>query len=145
MGLKKLYGIHNPKIAICSLNPHAGEGGLLGSEEKDFISPIILKIQKAFPSAKLSGPYPSDTLFATELLKKTKSKRFDAIIAMYHDQGLIPVKLVDFKNTVNITLGLPIIRTSVDHGVGFDIVGKNIADPSSFIQAIQLASRFIST
>lgn len=134
--LRNQLGIKKPRIAITALNPHAGEGGLFGSEETEIIQPAITELQSR--GLSVDGPFSADTFFAKHVMTAPK-KRFDAVVAMYHDQGLIPVKLIDFKKTVNITLGLPIIRTSVDHGVGFDIAGKGIADPSSFQAAVKLA------
>ncbi|HID94055.1 MAG TPA: 4-hydroxythreonine-4-phosphate dehydrogenase PdxA [bacterium (Candidatus Stahlbacteria)] len=131
--LIKFFHVKKPKIGICALNPHAGEEGILGQEEGDKISPAILKAKEKGINA--FGPYPSDTLF-------TKNG-FDAIIAMYHDQGLIPIKLRSFGKAVNITLGLPFVRTSPDHGTAFDIAGKGIADPSSMIEAIKMAQRLV--
>jgi 4-hydroxythreonine-4-phosphate dehydrogenase len=142
-GLQQFWGISLPKIGVAALNPHAGEAGLFGREEIDVITPTIRALQSDLQhKCELSGPFPADTLFAKHVLE-TKKKRFDAIICMYHDQGLIPVKLLDFHQTVNITLGLPIIRTSVDHGIGSDIAGQGIADPSSLCAAIQLATSFV--
>ena len=144
--LKKYWGIAQPSVAVAALNPHAGESGLFGQEEIRIISPEIQELQVIGKSGwqgvpfKISGPHPADTLFAQQLLLPPR-KRFDAVICMYHDQGLIPVKLLDFRRTVNVTLGLPMIRTSVDHGTAFDIVGKGLADPSSLQAAIKLASR----
>lgn len=138
------WGVRAPKIAVCALNPHAGEGGLLGTEEKDFIGPTLNQLRQSWKGrAELLGPLPADTLFAQNALSKPKD-RFDAVVCMYHDQGLIPIKLIDFPRTVNITLGLPIVRTSVDHGVAFDIAGKGLADPSSFQAALTLAARLAS-
>jgi 4-hydroxythreonine-4-phosphate dehydrogenase len=130
--LRERLGIKKPRIAVAALNPHAGEGGMLGDEEARIIVPAVQAMQTR-SDAQVSGPYPADTLFALA--------KYDAIVCMYHDQGLIPVKLLDFKNTVNITLGLPWVRTSVDHGVAFDIAGKNKADPASMRAAIALAAR----
>jgi 4-hydroxythreonine-4-phosphate dehydrogenase len=137
--LQKYFGIPVPKIAVLALNPHAGEGGLFGSEEIKVIRPAIAQARRHFgKNAKISGPHPADTLFAQHILARPRD-RYDAVVCMYHDQGLIPVKLLDFPKTVNITLGLPMIRTSVDHGTAFDIAGRNLADPSSLISAILLA------
>ncbi len=142
-GLKSFWGLDRPKIAVTALNPHAGENGLFGKEEIDIIEPEIQSLNQASQGQfQVSGPFPADTFFAKQLLTPVQN-RFDAVVCMYHDQGLIPVKLLDFHNTVNVTLGLPIIRTSVDHGVGFDIAGKGIANPSSLLAAIKLATRFI--
>lgn len=137
-------GVSKPRIAICGLNPHAGEKGLFGNEEVLAIAEGLRTASTQLgPAVSLIGPLPADTLFALNHLKP-KKHRFDAVVAMYHDQGLIPVKLLDFKRTVNLTLGLPIIRTSVDHGTGFDIVGKNLADPSSLIEAVRLAASLVA-
>jgi 4-hydroxythreonine-4-phosphate dehydrogenase len=138
-GLQRGWGLKRPKVAVTALNPHAGENGLFGSEEKEIIEPAIQKAVSLWQNdAEITGPYPADTLFAKHQMA-SGSDRFDAIICMYHDQGLIPVKLLDFPKTVNVSLGLPWIRTSVDHGVGFDIAGKNVADESSLLSAIQTA------
>jgi 4-hydroxythreonine-4-phosphate dehydrogenase len=134
--LRDHWRVPRPRIAICALNPHAGEAGLMGREEIEIIAPEVRALQRRLGArATLTGPLPADTLF-------TQKKRYDAVIAMYHDQGLIPVKLLDFPRTVNVTLGLPIVRTSVDHGVAFDLVGKNQADPTSLRCALELAIRF---
>ena len=118
--LRRWWKIQTPKIAVAALNPHAGESGILGNEEIQIIAPAILEAQKKHKKTSLiSGPHPADTIFV--------KSGYDAVVCMYHDQALIPVKLLDFPNTVNVSLGLPIVRTSVDHGVGFDIVGKGIA------------------
>lgn len=131
--------IKQPEIAFLALNPHAGECGLFGTEESKIIRPTLKNLTNKYRSrARISGPHPADTFFAMYLAAKPKD-RADAVIALYHDQGLIPVKMLDFQNTVNVTLGLPIVRTSVDHGVGFDIAGKGLADPSSLKAAIRLA------
>jgi 4-hydroxythreonine-4-phosphate dehydrogenase len=139
--LRQRLGIRRPRIAVAALNPHAGEAGLFGDEEARIIAPELERLSSD-RSFVLSGPHPADTLFAKHFLAK-KSEKHDAIVCMYHDQGLIPVKLLDFKRTVNITLGLPFVRTSVDHGVGFDIAGKGRADPSSMISAIEMAIRLV--
>lgn len=132
--LIKDFGIHHPKIAVFGLNPHAGDGGIIGKEEIDFIDPLIKKIQKYAPNYEVRGPFPADGFFGQQLHKK-----HDAILAMYHDQGLAPFKLLSFGKGVNFTAGLPIIRTSPDHGTAFDIAGKGIANPSSFKEAYTLA------
>ncbi len=131
--LKKYFSIEKPCIAIASLNPHAGENGLFGKEETDIILPAINKAKEKGINA--AGPFPSDTLFY-----RASKGAFDAVVCMYHDQGLIPLKLLHFEDGVNITLGLPIIRTSVDHGTAYDIAGKGVADPSSLISAVKTAS-----
>lgn len=141
--LRSWWGIALPNVAVLGLNPHCGESGLFGREELDIIEPEISELSvKLDGIARVYGPLPADTYFAKQVAKKP-SERDDAVVCMYHDQGLIPVKLLDFARTVNITLGLPLIRTSVDHGVGFDIVGKGIADPSSMLEAIQEALRIV--
>ncbi len=139
--LRSDFGIRKPKIQICGLNPHAGENGVLGREELDWIRPAIQKMKRRWASiATIEGPFPADTLFAKHVDSPIKT-RADTIVGLYHDQALIPVKLLDFARTVNITLGLPILRTSVDHGTGFDIAGKGIADPSSLSAALFEAAR----
>jgi 4-hydroxythreonine-4-phosphate dehydrogenase len=130
--LKKYFGIEKPKIAVCGLNPHAGENGQFGDEEQRVISPTILMAQEV--GIDCSGPYPADTLFV-----KAAQGEYDGVVAMYHDQGLIPVKMIAFDKAVNITIGLPIIRTSPCHGTAFDIAGKGIANESSMKEAIKVA------
>ena len=146
--LTHYWGIAKPRLAITGLNPHAGESGLFGREEIEVIHPVIQALQ-GDPQNKfeVSGPFAADTLFAKHYLLSIQEAiyekiHYDAVVCMYHDQGLIPVKLLDFYKTVNVTLGLPMIRTSVDHGVGFDIAGKGVANPSSLCAAIDLAARF---
>jgi len=131
-GLREYFAIPSPWIGVAALNPHGGEGGDLGEEESEFITPAIERAREEGIDAQ--GPFPSDTLFTSSFLP-----RFDAILAMYHDQGLIPIKLLGFGHSVNITLGLPIIRTSPDHGVALDIAGQGKADPGSMIAAIRMA------
>jgi 4-hydroxythreonine-4-phosphate dehydrogenase len=128
------FGMARPRIALAGLNPHAGEEGLLGTEETRVLRPAV-EAARARGHA-VDGPFPGDTIFG----RATRGE-FDAVIACYHDQGLIPVKLLAFGHSVNVTLGLPIVRTSVDHGTAFDIAGKGIADPSSMIEAVLLAAR----
>ena len=130
--LQKKFGIANPVIRVAGLNPHAGESGYLGREEIEMIAPAI-EAAKAM-GIQVSGPYPGDTMFDPESIAQV-----DAFIAMYHDQGLAPFKFVTFGNGVNVTLGLPIIRTSVDHGTALDIAGKGIADSGSMLEALRLA------
>ena len=126
------FAITKPRIAILALNPHASDNGLLGKEEHDIIIPAV---KKAMDEKILAfGPYPADGFFGSENLKN-----FDGIIAMYHDQGLIPFKLMSFKEGVNFTAGLPIVRTSPAHGTAYEIAGKNVASPESLRQAIYLA------
>lgn len=130
--LREFFGIKNPRIGVCGINPHAGEGGMFGDEEKDMIYPAIVSMRAIGIDAE--GPLSPDTAFW-----RAYNKEFDVIVAMYHDQGLIPVKLLDFDNAVNITVGVPIVRTSPAHGTAYNIVGKGIADPSSMKSAINLA------
>jgi 4-hydroxythreonine-4-phosphate dehydrogenase len=137
-GLAQYWNIRKPRIWVCALNPHAGEGGLFGSQERTIIQPAIQAARAKIRTATIEGPFPSDTLFARAHAMPIQEKP-DAVVAMYHDQGLIPVKLLDFAHTVNLTLGLPAIRTSVDHGTAFDIAGRGIADPSSLEAALDLA------
>lgn len=132
--LKNDFGISHPKIAVFGLNPHAGDGGVIGMEEIDVITPTLKKLKEQEQDLILHGPYPADGFFGQKLHTK-----HDAILAMYHDQGLAPFKLLSFGSGVNFTAGLPIIRTSPDHGTAFDIAGKGIADPSSFKEAYNLA------
>ena len=133
LALTTLFGVKRPKIGVAALNPHAGEHGLFGDEEARVILPATRRAQRQGILA--SDPLPADTLFG-----KAAKGEYDGIVALYHDQGLIPLKLVAFGTCVNLTVGLPIIRTSVDHGTAFDIVGKGIADPGSLIEAMTLAA-----
>lgn len=135
--LKVVHGIAKPRIAVTSLNPHIGDGGFLGNEESLVITPAIARLNESGILA--SGPFSADSIFAVTLEGK-----YDAVVAMYHDQGLAPVKTIDLKRTVNITLGLPIVRTSPDHGTAENIAGKGIADPSSLITAIEMAAWIVS-
>ena len=136
---------HRMKIAVAGLNPHAGEGGLFGREEIDIISPAIAAAQKEGidDGIDVLGPFAPDTIFMRardKIINGNKSLgEFDAVIAMYHDQGLIPVKYLGVEQGVNVTLGLPLVRTSPDHGTAFDIAGKGVADPASLIAAIKMA------
>lgn len=127
--------IDKPRIAVAGLNPHAGESGLFGTEEIDEIQPAVAWAQSQ--GMPIEGPLPPDTLFYMAV----RRKRFDAIVCMYHDQGHIPLKLLDFEGGVNVALGLPIIRTSVDHGTAFDIAGKGVAQTNSFVKALEFAVR----
>jgi 4-hydroxythreonine-4-phosphate dehydrogenase len=131
-GLKNQFGIAQPRILVAGLNPHAGEGGYLGSEESTTIEPAILQAQQA--GMRVEGPFPGDTLFDLQSLDQV-----DAYLAMYHDQGLIPFKTMAFDDGVNFTAGLPVIRTSPDHGTAYDIAGKGIANEQSFRNAVYLA------
>jgi 4-hydroxythreonine-4-phosphate dehydrogenase len=127
-------GFPNPRVAVCGLNPHAGEHGLFGDEDERFIVPAIAAARARGINAE--GPHAGDTVF----LKAVKG-HFDLIVAMYHDQGHIPMKLLDFDRGVNVSIGLPIVRTSVDHGTAFDIAGKNVAEAASMKAALELAAR----
>jgi 4-phospho-D-threonate 3-dehydrogenase / 4-phospho-D-erythronate 3-dehydrogenase len=131
------FGIREPRLALAGLNPHAGEEGLLGAEEQRVLAPAVQAAKSR--GVCIDGPLPGDTVFV-----RASRGAFDAVIACYHDQGLIPVKLLAFGTAVNVTLGLPIVRTSVDHGTAFDIAGQNVADPSSMIEAVLLAARLAS-
>ena len=128
------YGVASPRIAVAGLNPHAGEHGLFGHEEEAVMAPAIAACRGR--GVNVSGPFPADTIFL-----RAHRGEFDVVIACYHDQGLIPVKLLAFGEAINVTLGLPIIRTSVDHGTAFDIAGKGVANPESMIAAVLLAAR----
>ena len=129
---QQYFGIRSPKIAVAGFNPHAGEGGLLGLEEQQVILPAIEQARQV--NLKVSGPYPADTL-----IPRVIREHYDIAVAMYHDQALIPIKVLSFGKAVNVTVGLPFIRTSVDHGTASDIAWKGKADPQSLIAAIQLA------
>ncbi|MEM0945163.1 MAG: 4-hydroxythreonine-4-phosphate dehydrogenase PdxA, partial [Pseudomonadota bacterium] len=126
------FGFPQPRIAVTGLNPHAGEGGAMGREEVETIAPAIATLQSR--GLAVTGPHPADTLFHA-----AARARYDVAVTMYHDQGLIPVKALDFDEGVNVTLGLPFIRTSPDHGTAFDIAGKGIASPTSLIAAVRMA------
>jgi len=136
LGIKamKVFGIDSPKVGVCALNPHAGEWGVLGKEEVETILPAIEEAKKE--GITVSGPLPSDRVFYD-----TAGGRYDLAVAMYHDQALIPLKLLSFTRSVNVTLGLPFVRTSPCHGTAFDIAGQNRANPQSFIEAIKLAAK----
>ncbi len=133
-GLRRDFGLENPKIAVAGLNPHAGEGGAMGHEDATIIAPTVAKL--AADGLNITGPLPADTMFHAKARQK-----YDVAICAYHDQALIPIKTLDFDRGVNVTLGLPFIRTSPDHGTAFDIAGKGIANPSSLIEALRLADR----
>ena len=126
------FGLENPRLAVAALNPHAGESGRMGTEDRDIVAPAVHALRESGIDA--TGPHPADTMFAPRA-----RKTYDAAIAMYHDQALIPLKALDFDEGVNVTLGLPIVRTSPDHGTAFDIAGKRIADPGAMIAAIRMA------
>jgi 4-hydroxythreonine-4-phosphate dehydrogenase len=131
------FGIANPRIAVSGLNPHAGEGGVMGHEDASIIAPVIHGLSAL--GMHVTGPYPADTMFHS-----VARARYDCVVAMYHDQALIPIKTLAFDKGVNVTLGLPFVRTSPDHGTAFDIAGKGIADPSSLIHAIKLAAKMVA-
>lgn len=126
------FGVASPRLAVAGLNPHAGEHGVIGLEDDLVVRPAVERCRAL--GIDVTGPFPADTLFV-----KAAQGHYDLVVACYHDQGLIPVKLLGFGEAVNVTLGLPIIRTSVDHGTAFDIAGRGIADPGSLIAAIRLA------
>lgn len=132
------FGFATPRLAMAGLNPHAGEHGLFGDEDDRVLAPAVAACRQR--GIDIEGPLPSDTLFA-----RAARGEFDAVVACYHDQGLIPVKLLAFGKAVNVTLGLPIIRTSVDHGTAYDIAGKGIAGPGSLIEAVLLAARLATS
>jgi 4-hydroxythreonine-4-phosphate dehydrogenase len=128
------FGYPTPCLALAGLNPHAGEHGLMGTEERTVLEPAVEAARA--DGIDIVGPLPADTVFV-----RADRGQFDAVIACYHDQGLIPVKLLAFGSAVNVTLGLPIVRTSVDHGTAFDIAGRGVADPASLVEAVLLAAR----
>ena len=131
-------GIQSPRIAVCGLNPHAGENGAFGSEDIEIVEPAVAELQQAAKGAIFSGPHPPDTIF-----RPAVDGEYDAVLCMYHDQGLIPLKLLDFDTGVNVTLGLGKPRTSPDHGTAYDIAGQGKASASSMIHAIQLACEMV--
>ena len=131
--LRRDFGIERPRLAVAGFNPHAGEGGSIGREDAEIIAPAVARLQAEGIDAR--GPSPADSLFHADA-----RARFDAVVCMYHDQALIPVKMLDFWGGVNLTLGLPIVRTSPDHGVAFDIAGRGLARPDSLIAAIRMAA-----
>jgi 4-hydroxythreonine-4-phosphate dehydrogenase len=132
-GLQDWYGIAEPRIALCALNPHAGDGGRFGREDDELLAP-------AARAAGIAGPYPADTVFV-----RAMRGAFDAVIAPYHDVGMTAIKVASFGSAVNVTLGLPFPRTSPDHGTALDIAGRGVADPSSFIQAVLECARIVTT
>jgi 4-hydroxythreonine-4-phosphate dehydrogenase len=136
--MKKYFGVYHPKMAVLGLNPHCGEEGLLGEEERKEILPAIHEAKSI--GMDVEGPFPADSFF-----NLSGSYTFDVVVSMYHDQGLIPIKMFDFKEAVNITLGLPFVRTSVDHGTAYDIAGKGLADPNNLIKAILTASNLLKS
>ncbi|HEX7088035.1 MAG TPA: 4-hydroxythreonine-4-phosphate dehydrogenase PdxA [Vicinamibacterales bacterium] len=128
------FGVARPRIALAALNPHAGEGGLMGREDRETLAPAVAACRE--DGIEVTGPHPADTVFL-----RAHRGEFDVVVACYHDQGLIPVKLLAFGRAVNVTLGLPIVRTSVDHGTAFDIAGTGRADHGSMVEAVLLAAR----
>ncbi len=131
-GLMQDFGLQNPRIAVAGLNPHAGEGGAMGHEEMTLITPVLDRLRA--DGMQIAGPLPADTMFHA-----SARAGYDVAVCMYHDQALIPIKTIDFAGGVNLTLGLPFIRTSPDHGTAFDIAGRGIADPTSLIAALRMA------
>ncbi|MDR1789066.1 MAG: 4-hydroxythreonine-4-phosphate dehydrogenase PdxA [Opitutaceae bacterium] len=134
----EIAGTRRPRVAVCGLNPHAGEGGILGTEERDVINPILAGLRGDFDGS-LSDALPADTVFARALRGE-----FDAVVALYHDQGLAPLKTVEFDEAVNVTLGLPWVRTSPDHGTAFGIAGRGEARTGSFANAVRVARRLVA-
>jgi 4-hydroxythreonine-4-phosphate dehydrogenase len=132
--LRRDFGVIAPRVAVAGLNPHAGESGTLGREEVEFVEPAVRALRDLGVDA--TGPFPADSLFPAEM-----RSRYDAVVCLYHDQALIPVKMLDFWGGVNVTLGLPIVRTSPDHGTAFDIAGRGLARPDSLVAAIRLADQ----
>jgi 4-hydroxythreonine-4-phosphate dehydrogenase len=131
------FGGARRRIGLCGLNPHAGEGGLFGTEEQEVLIPAVERLRAE--GIDVAGPHPADSLFV-----RASKGEFDAVVAGYHDQGLIPVKLAAFGHAVNVTIGLPFVRTSVDHGTGFDIVEKGVADGSSLVEAMKVAAVLVA-
>lgn len=134
--LARAYGVESPRIGVCGLNPHAGENGLLGKEEMEWIDPMLEDLRAKFPG--VSNAQPADTVFW-----RARQGDFDVVVALYHDQGLIPVKTLEFDQAVNVTLGLPYVRTSPDHGTGYGIAGKGTASSSSFAHAVKVAQKLV--
>jgi 4-hydroxythreonine-4-phosphate dehydrogenase len=147
--LQQDFGVAQPRIAIAGLNPHSGEQGQLGREEQDWLIPWLVQARAQYPNSQLVGPVPPDTLWVTAgqawfgIGQTQTNPAYDGYLALYHDQGLIPVKLMAFDRAVNTTIGLPFVRTSPDHGTAFDIAGQGIADPTSMIAAIRLAAQLV--
>ena len=137
--LTRWFGINRPRLALCGLNPHAGESGHMGREEIEVMQPVVKAFQAARPKVEVVGPLPSDTLFA----KFRGASPYDAVVCPYHDQALIPLKLLHFGESANLTLGLPAVRTSVDHGTAYDIAGQGIADPGSMAFAMRTAHQMV--
>ncbi|MDP3195771.1 4-hydroxythreonine-4-phosphate dehydrogenase PdxA [Tabrizicola sp.] len=137
-GLIRDFGIAQPRIAVAGLNPHAGEGGAMGWEEERMIRPLLARLK--VEGLNVTGPWPADTMFHAGARNS-----YDAAVCAYHDQALIPIKTIDFAGGVNVTLGLPFVRTSPDHGTAYDIAGRNLADPSSLIAALAMAREMVAT
>jgi 4-hydroxythreonine-4-phosphate dehydrogenase len=136
-GLRRDFGIAAPRIAVAGLNPHAGEGGAMGWEEERMIRPLLQRLKAE--GLDVTGPWPADTMFHAGA-----RKGYDAAVCAYHDQALIPIKTIDFAGGVNVTLGLPFVRTSPDHGTAYDIAGRGVADPSSLIAALRMAREMVA-
>ncbi len=136
-GLVRDFGFAAPRIAVAGLNPHAGEGGAMGWEEERMMRPLLARLQAE--GIAVTGPWPADTMFHA-----AARKGYDAAVCAYHDQALIPIKTIDFAGGVNVTLGLPFVRTSPDHGTAYDIAGRGIADPSSLIAALRMAREMVA-
>jgi 4-hydroxythreonine-4-phosphate dehydrogenase len=132
--LRERFGLPRPRLAVAGLNPHAGENATMGTEDRDVVAPAVARLQAE--GLAVTGPWPADTLFHAGA-----RGAYDAALAMYHDQALVPIKTIAFDSAVNVTLGLPFVRTSPDHGTAFDIAGKGIARPDSLIAALRLAAR----
>lgn len=135
-GLRSYFGLSTPRIAVCGLNPHCGDGGRFGTEEADIVEPAVQKVRDS--GMKVAGPMPSDTVFSSVV-----RDFYDGFVALYHDQGMIPIKFCGIQAVTNVTLGLPIIRTSVGHGTAYDIAGKGSADGASMLRAIRAAARMV--
>lgn len=133
-GLQERFGVSHPRIAVTGLNPHAGESGAIGTEDRDVIAPVLQALSAS--GLDVSGPHPADTIFHASV-----RSGYDAVVAMYHDQALIPVKTIAFDRAVNLTLGLPFVRTSPDHGTAYELAGTGKADPASLVAALNLAAR----
>jgi 4-hydroxythreonine-4-phosphate dehydrogenase len=132
--LRNRFGLTRPRLAVAGLNPHAGESATLGTEDRDIVEPAVAQLQAE--GFSVTGPLPADTMFHAGA-----RRTYDVALAMYHDQALVPIKTIAFDDAVNVTLGLPFVRTSPDHGTAFDIAGKGIARPGSLIAALRLAAR----
>ena len=139
-GFCEQRGRQSPRIAVCGFNPHAGENGAFGSEDIEIVEPAVRQLQLISRNIEFSGPHPPDTIF-----RPAADGEYDAVLCMYHDQGLIPLKLLDFDTGVNVTLGLPCPRTSPDHGTAYGIAGTGQADARSMIEAIRLACEMVVT